>query len=292
MELPYELEELVLGCLIGDTSALRNCSLTCRRFTPISQKMLFARVEFSLCDEHIHRQPERFRSLILSSPHIANLVTGVSIIDNRYSIMDPAIQFHGDTHLPECLPILINLRNLSLESKGFSMLPWIPVSSRMRGTLESIFWSVTNISLYRIVDVPLPVFARCITLESLSLEFVSFIKGIPPKKPTNDIPDNARIRLKSLRLTLPDQGLHDVAKWFTDSACPLDISGLLKLSATMTLEYYDHGNVAKLLDTCAQSLEIFCFSPTFKGEPHKQKIQRIFCPKYIPPLQLGSTRRR
>lgn len=281
MELPYELEELVLGYLVGDTSALRNCSLTCRRFTPISQRILFARVEFSLSDEYIHRQPERFRFLILSSPHIADLVTGVSIIDNCYHIMAPAIQFHGDTHLPECLPILINLRNLSLEGKGFSTLLWSSVSSRMKGTLESIFWSMTNVSLYRIVDIPPPVFAGCIALESLSLEFVSFIKDVPPKKSTKKIPDNARARLKSLRLTLPDQGYQDVANWFTDPACPLDISGLLKLSATMTLEYYDHGHVAKLLNACAQSLEIFCFSPTFKGKPHKQKIQGKFFPTFF-----------
>jgi hypothetical protein len=151
----------------------------------------------------------------------------------------------------------------------------------MKGTLESIFWSVSNISLYRIVDIPPSVFAGCITLESLSLEFVSFIKGVPPKKSTNNTPDNARTRLKSLRLTLPDQGFQDVANWFTDPACPLDISGLLKLSATMTLEYYDHGHVAKLLNACAQSLEIFCFSPTFKGKPHKQKRQGNFRPTYL-----------
>ena len=133
MELPYELEELVLGYLIGDTSALRNCSLTCRRFTPIAQRSLFARVEFSLSHEHTHRHPERFRSLILSSLHIANLVTSVSIIDNRYHIMDldRGIQFHGDTHLPECLPMLTNLQNLSLESKGFWMLPWASASSHI-----------------------------------------------------------------------------------------------------------------------------------------------------------------
>ena len=277
MELPYELEELVLGYLIGNTSALRNCSLACRRFTPISQRILFARVEFSLSDEHIHRHPERFRDLILSSPHIANLVTGVSIIDRNHRIdIDRAIQFRGVTHLLECLPILINLQNLSLESKGFSMLPWTSLSSRMEGTLESIFWSVTNISLYRIVDIPPPVFAGCVALESLSLEFVSFMKGVPQKKSTNNIPDHARTRLKSLRLTLPDQSFQDVANWFMDPACPLDISGVLKLSATMTLEYYDHGHVAKLLDACAQSLQIFCFSPTFKGEPINREFKEHF----------------
>jgi hypothetical protein len=146
----------------------------------------------------------------------------------------------------------------------------------MKGTLECIFWSVSNISLYRIVDIPPLVFEGCVALESLSLEFVSFIRAVPAKESMDNIPDEGRTRLKSLRLTLTDDGFQHIANWFTDPACPLDISGLLKLSATMTLEYYDHGNIAKLLDACAQSLEIFCFSPTFKGEPNSQG--NIFVP--------------
>jgi hypothetical protein len=42
----------------------------------------------------------------------------------------------------------------------------------------------------------------------------------------------------------------------------------------MTMEYHDHGNVTRLLNASAKSLEIFCFSPTLKGEP-QIKIKEV-----------------
>jgi len=282
MELPYELEELVLGCLVGDVSALRNCSLTCRRFTPIAQRFLFDEVEFVFTEYEDNARHERFRSFILSSSHIGKLVKSVLVVDIHDNLKIGRPQgFVGDTTLPDCLTVLTSLHNFRLANQGFLPLLWTSASPRVQNTLKTIFQSVTNISLYRIRDIPFSVFAGCVTLESLSLVLVSFIKDDALENSTHTVPDEDRPRLKSLRslqLKLPELVFQDVANWFVDVACPLDISGLLKLSVTMTMEYYDdprakslehrdHESVARLLNACAKSLVIFCFSPTFRGEP-------------------------
>ena len=173
MELPYELEDLVLGYLVDDASALRNCSLACRRFTPIAQRCLFtrSRVKFIFTESKDHSRQERFRSLILSSPHIAKLVESVSVINNNDNTRNLAqlTHFLGETNLPECLPMLTSLRDFSLENTGLAALYWTSASRRMKIALGTIFQFVTNIYFFRIMNIPLSVLAGCRALESLSL---------------------------------------------------------------------------------------------------------------------------
>jgi hypothetical protein len=103
-------------------------------------------------------------------------------------------------------------------------------------------------------------------LESLSLVLVKFIKDDALENSTHTLPDEGRTRLKSLRLELLDPAFHFVSNWFMGAACPLNISGLSKLAVTMTTGHYDHGSTTRLLNASAKSLEIFCFSPMFRGQ--------------------------
>jgi hypothetical protein len=109
--------------------------------------------------------------------------------------------------------------------------------------------------------------AGCVSLESLSLVMVTFIEDDAVENSMHTLPDKDRTHLKSLQLSLMNPDLHRVTNCFMAPGCPLDISGLLRLSVTMAWGHNDHGDITRLLNASAKSLEIFCFSPPLKCEP-------------------------
>ncbi|KAF9486194.1 hypothetical protein BDN70DRAFT_237970 [Pholiota conissans] len=157
-----------------------------------------------------------------------------------------------------------------MENTAFGHLRWTSTSMTVQDALTRTFHSdvLTHLALYRIVDVPLDVVDRCSALEELSLELVDFLKqDMDAFFSGTWEPRTMRSRkteLKSLCVTLSDPLFHFISLWITSPVCNLSVASLQRFAASMTMEYYDHGNVDRILQACAATVQIFCFSPTFR----------------------------
>jgi hypothetical protein len=183
-----------------------------------------------------------------------------------------------DPMLSSLLLRLRNVKNFSMESFALGSLDWISIRPTVQDALINVFHSnaLTSLALYRVVDISLDVLDGCSALQDLSLELVSFPKqdrdAFFATSRTTQTQRDRRARLKSLRLTLSDPLFQFFSTWITTSVCGLDVTKLQRFAASMTMEYYDHGNVNRILQACAQTLEVFCFSPTFQCEYVKHII--------------------
>lgn len=273
-QLPQELEDLIIQYLSHDLVSLRASSLVCHRFTYTSRKYLFNTIvlNFSTYGDP-QSAPARFMELLISSPYICDFVRNLSVVDSRYKIGGPT-HLRFDTILPICLPLLQGLRSIAVESNALTSLMWTAMSQDVQLALEETFRSpsLISISFYRMLDLPLALLSRPPSLQNLSLRLVTFRKEDMGKERENCAHDVGSTqetrkppRLTSLLLMLSDPIFNFFATWITSQESLLDISGIRRLSVTMTMEYYDHGNVRMLLDAITSSLEIFCFSPVFGG---------------------------
>ena len=271
--LPHELYELICIHLLGSEMDLRAYSLSCRHFHSIAQKYLFEKI--TLIFSHMemeHTNVDKVCHLLASSPQIAALVKEVAIVDDRRTArMQPSYLCRETLFSIYGLPRLTNLETFRIESIGFPTLMWPSMSSDMTIALKNAFHrNLAHLALYRVMDVPLNVLNGCTSLVELSLELVTF------SKPEMDDFEAGRwnssrshkiATLKSLQVTLSDPLFQFFSKWITSSTCSLDVSKLRCFSATMTMEYHDHGNVNRILQACTDTLEIFCFSPTLLSTP-------------------------
>ncbi|KDR76423.1 hypothetical protein GALMADRAFT_246763 [Galerina marginata CBS 339.88] len=272
-DLPYELEELILSYILHDPVSLKSCSLVCRRFSNFVQRHLFENISLSFSNQSkSDTLPARFVRLLISSPHLATLVQSISIIETRNRIGYPT-HLRDDILLPACLPLLKNLRSIGFHSNSFSSPSWKAFSPETQKAILNAFRlpSLVSISLYRIIDIPISLLSGCVALEELSLKFVTFqdedIQEWIDQDPVPLIPigSNQRMKLKSLLLSLADPVFHFFTNWLLSPSCALDLSNLQRLSVSMTMEYHDHGNIGKLLQASATTLEVLCFSPSFGG---------------------------
>ncbi|KAH9477451.1 hypothetical protein JR316_0009664 [Psilocybe cubensis] len=262
--LPHELEEQILQYLSHDIPSLKATSLACHRFAYTSRKYLFNTVVLTFSSHGvIQTSPRRFMEILISSPYIGDFVQNLSIVDDRYKI-GGYTHLRFDTILPTCLPLLKGLRAIAVQSNSLTSLGWDAMSTDVQNALEDAFQAPTLVSLsfYRILDVPLRLLSMPPSLKNLSLRLVTFKKatGLNGSRDVGKLP-----RLTSLLLMLSDSTFNLFSQWIASQESSLDISDVRKLSVTMTMEYYDHGNVRMLLDATASSLEIFCFSPVFGG---------------------------
>lgn len=270
-DLPYELHELI--CSYLDSSTLTTYSMTCHQFHSIAQKSIFSKVKliFPRPTGISNSRTEGLLRLSASSPQICELVEAVSLVDRRHLPFNFMITYlWDDPILSSLLFRLQNVKNFSMESLALSSLAWISTSPTVQDALISVFHSntLTSLALYRVVDLPLDVLDGCTALQDLSLELVTFPKqdmdAFFAISGTTKTQLERRARLKSLRLTLSDPLFHFFSTWITTPVCGLDVTNLQRFAASMTMEYYDHGNVNRILQACAKTLEVFCFSPTFQ----------------------------
>ncbi|KAF8970357.1 hypothetical protein BDZ97DRAFT_89343 [Flammula alnicola] len=259
---PHELEEVILGNLRSDTSTLKACSLACHRFASVSQKLLFDNVvlDFSASPKRVYApsptSPQRFPTLLESSPHISELIHSVDIIANSYLLQSL------DAILLPCLPQLVNLRSISLDTISARPIYWRYLSADMRRALRTAFHSkhIVNIRLRRVFEVPLSLLAECTTLEGLSLSSITFRQEDVSVGRWEAPLLKRRPQLKSLHLSISNEVYQGFLKWLLGRTCTLDISKLLLLSISIFSENFDYGNIDKLLQA-TRSLEVLCLSP-------------------------------
>ncbi|KAF8970355.1 hypothetical protein BDZ97DRAFT_89235 [Flammula alnicola] len=266
-QLPHELDELILKNLRGDMISLKACSLVCHRFASISQQLLFDDVvlDFLASAYLVHAShsigPQRFKTLLESSPHISELIHSLDIFPNTFRL-----QTLDDILLPS-LPLLVNLRSIGLVTDYWPRpISWPGLSLDMQRALSTAFHSknIGNIRLRCVFEVPLSLLAECSTLEGLSLNSITFLpediskvsEGLWEAPPLKQCP-----RLKSLHLRISNPTFRNLLTWLMVQNCTLDISMLLQLSISIFNDRFDYSNVDKLLRLVAKSLEVLCFSP-------------------------------
>ncbi|KAJ7178217.1 hypothetical protein C8R46DRAFT_1076136 [Mycena filopes] len=83
MSVPQELIDVIVDNLHDDIPSLKSCALTARAFVGSAQTHIFQRVEINPPRDRDSASPtpcQNFHKLLISSPHIAPLVTDLSIV--------------------------------------------------------------------------------------------------------------------------------------------------------------------------------------------------------------------
>lgn len=263
--LPHELEELVLHHLRYDHAALKACSLVCYRFGIASQRHIFRNilVDFSSSSSKTQTSklsPFLYREFLTATPRIANSIRGVDLIADSYHLQDLDATF-----LP-CLPFLVNLRSISLDTNSIRPIYWRHLSLHSQRSLYSMSYSsrIVAMRFRRVFELPVSLLAECRALEALSLTSVTFQQEsmLPsPEKTWMPSAQSPLPRLKSLHLSISNDAFRAFTELFTGSPALLDLSTLVRLSMSIFSPRFDYTRLHNFLRTMGRSLEVFCFSP-------------------------------
>lgn len=163
--LPFDLFHLVIQVVVNsqDKPTLKRCSLVCRVFRALSQTALFT--------SKTAPYPFFFVKTLKNAPHrhIANYFRSLTL---HWANTDVPWR-NLDASLSDVLPLMANVRNLSLDAGGAH---WDYITGALNpGLLDSlqahIFPFITNLRLSMISSLPFSILA-CPNLEVLTLESV------------------------------------------------------------------------------------------------------------------------
>ncbi|KAJ7178248.1 hypothetical protein C8R46DRAFT_1329365 [Mycena filopes] len=198
MPVPQELIDIIVDNLHDDTShapSLRSCALTARAFVRSAQIHIFQRVEIKPPRDRIVPSPtpcQKLYDLLVSSPHIAPLVTNLSIV-----LAEPGSAYEREQQkvpwvmtgrtLALILPLL-NLKRISLVEnppanwnlQGKRCMSWNQLPRQLKSALTDVFSSPRLEAVHLrgiIVESPyqlLALFSEASALKELSLSRVYF----------------------------------------------------------------------------------------------------------------------
>ncbi|KAF9479643.1 hypothetical protein BDN70DRAFT_684207 [Pholiota conissans] len=261
-ELPYELQELICSHL--EASSLLSYSLTCRRFRSIALQTIFSRVElrYPRPGRHTHGRTEDLLKILPKSTDICEAVRTVSLLDaRRVQDRDAPLDMWRDESLLSVLGHLKNIQCFIMDNTAYASVAWYLIPLVMQDALTNIFHSnsLTGLFLCGVSDLPLSVLDGCGALENLILISVWFRKEELSAAPGGL--QRPRNHLKSLHIdSLADFRMFST--WITSSTCGLSVSKLEEL-LLLVIEFEDNIDVNRILRTCASTLQVFCFQPTF-----------------------------
>ncbi|KAF9554127.1 hypothetical protein CPC08DRAFT_713146 [Agrocybe pediades] len=172
-DLPPELHALILNELDGEKATLKQCSLICKLYRHLAQKLLLKSVVFRF--SNLANPADSFLEILEASPQIAHYV-------KRLSIRECGNLVHGtnrtqtqlEKSIPLVIPALINVVDLVIgwESFDFHFSHWKP-SSQL--SIMSTCANLLSLTLVHIDKVPLQIFDHLVRLENFILNDVSFI---------------------------------------------------------------------------------------------------------------------
>jgi hypothetical protein len=273
--IPQELIEIIIDFARHDALSLRTFALAHPNFSHACQKYLFSMV--TICPpnpttEKKTTPAQRFLQLLTSSPHISRHVRALTIECEGHS-GDDEPWLHTDTSLHLILPFLSRLTKIAVvggaePDRGFNksyFTSWSSLSSNLRSALTSVLRSasVVDIEIGGLSLVPTSSVSKRSALKRLSLLPLYFVddteigathtapSGLQDNTTTNPV---QRSELEEFEIKQTSITLRRTTEWLHSPGCYLDVTRLRNLNVhVVTLE--DHNSVARILETCSNSLE-------------------------------------
>ncbi|KAH9481086.1 hypothetical protein JR316_0005605 [Psilocybe cubensis] len=275
--LPQELNDEIMHYLWDDTLALKSCSLACRSFRKICQRFLFSSIVIYPPSYRKQWISTAFQDLLESSPHLAQYVRYLNVIDRHTAPKVSDEWLSRDTALVACLPQLLNLRGLVIQYQKYYYynIPGV-WSQMMRSGLVAAIYEVMHLPKFRFLDLtgfPLDLVKYCPNLRHLAVDDPILIKV---NLGHIDNTTFQKIQLESLEVfaheiyslqIIPDADTFDYkypeafVKLCNES---IDITQLKRLhaSAEGCSQAGGHGLLAYIMHACAESLQELVFSPS------------------------------
>ncbi|PPQ91651.1 hypothetical protein CVT25_013206 [Psilocybe cyanescens] len=272
--LPQELNDEILNNLRNDQAALKSCSLACHSFRRICQKLLFSSIVIYPPSYKKRWISTAFQDLLESSPHLAQYVRYLNIIDRHTAPKISDEWLSKDTALAACLPLLRNLRGLVIQYQKYYYynIPGV-WSAMIRSGFVAALDAVLHLPTFKFLDLtgfPLDLVRYCPNLRHLAIDDPILIKvdleaGEHPKAQLESLEVFAH-EVYSLQI-IPDAETFDYK--YPEAFVKLcneniDITKLRRLhaSAEGCSHAGGHGLLAYIMQECAGTLQELVFSPS------------------------------
>ncbi|TFK70677.1 hypothetical protein BDN72DRAFT_877633 [Pluteus cervinus] len=214
VDFPLEIVSTFLGYLNDDTLArddhLLRCCLVSRSWCSIAQPLLFSAVRMRAPKRNSEEMIQIFRKTLEESPH------------TRKYIQTLSIEIQDATPITPLLRLVNDLRCLRFSFSPFMRIPSLPPDLLL--SVPNLFQSerFTSLSLKRVRNVPVGLFAHCVALQELALSRVTFT-GLAEFPPETDAP---RPQLRALVLFNIFWDEMAILSWLTDPRCSFNLSNL------------------------------------------------------------------